>query len=77
MVDKKEYWDYLDTLPRKKVLEMVENELLDVRGLSIIKNILDKYNFSHVSIDHRLRFTLKRSALQSPKSDLEKKQGKG
>jgi len=56
---------------------MAEDELQDVRGLSVVKNILDKYNFSHVSIDHKLRLTLKMSALQSPKSELEKKQGKG
>jgi len=56
---------------------MAEDELLDVRGLSIVKQILHKYNLSSVTLDHKLRFTLKRSLTQNPRKDLkEKEQGK-
>ena len=57
---------------------MAEQELLDVRGLTAIRKILQKYNLTNVTIDHRLKFAFKKSLDYCPRKDLEKKeQGKG
>jgi len=70
--DLKGYWKYLEGLPRKDILRMAEEELLDVRGLSKVRGILQRYNITHVTIDHRLQFSFKKSPGYSPKCDLEK-----
>jgi len=74
--ERENYWKYLDGLPRKDVLRMAQEELLDVRGLSVVKNILDKYNLTNVTIDHNLRLTLKKSIQDNPRK-AQAKTGKG
>jgi len=75
--DLKRYWSQLDGMPRKDVLNMAEEEMLDVRGLSLVKKILYKYNLTHVTIDHNLKFSFKRSLTYNPRKEIEKKeQGK-
>lgn len=75
--DLKRYWSLLDGMPRKDVLQMAEEEMLDVKGLSIVRNILYKYNLTHVSIDHKLRFAFKRSVKDNPRKEIEQgEQGK-
>ena len=75
--DLKRYWSLLDGKPRKDVLKMAEEEMLDVKGLSIVRKILYKYNLTNVSIDHNLKFAFKRSLTYNPKKEVEKKeQGK-
>ncbi len=77
MKDLQKFWDYLGGLPRNDVIKMAEEELLDVRGLSLVKNILYKYNLSNVTIDYKLKLAFKRSIQYCPKKEFEKEQRKG
>lgn len=75
--DLKHYWRLLDGMPRKDVLQMAEEEMLDVKGLSLVRNILYKYNLTNVSIDHKLRFAFKKSVQDNPRKESAKgEQGK-
>jgi len=65
--DLNQFWNYLEDLPRKKRLSLAEEELLDVRGLSVVKKILYKYNLTHVAIDHQLRMSFKKSNRDCPR----------
>lgn len=73
MQDYRNFWDQLSTLTRNDVVKMAHDELLDVKGLSMVKQILYKYNLSHVTIDHRLNFVFKKSPDYCPRKDLEDK----
>ena len=67
MSDYKEDWDYYDSMPRKDVLNLAMEEMLDVRGLSKVKEILYKYNLSTVTFDYKLQITFKKSLTYCPR----------
>ena len=69
----KEYWDTLHSMPRNEVLKLAKEEVLDVRGLSILKNILYKYNLSNVTIDYKLNISFKKSKDYCPQKEVDKK----
>ena len=70
--DLRKDWEYFDTLSRKEVMKLAEDEIMDVRGLSRIKEILLKYNLSSVSFDYKLRIIFKKSTLYTPRKEYEK-----
>jgi len=67
--DLRKDWDHYDTIPRKEVMQLATDEVMDVRGLSRIKAILLKYNLSSVSFDYKLRITFKKSTLYTPRKE--------
>lgn len=60
---------WMDTNEAKR---LAMEELLDVPGLSKVKNILEKYNLTHVSIDFKLNLTLKKSNQYNPLREKQK-----
>ena len=65
-------WTHLDTLSRADVYHKAIEDLMDVRGLSKIKEILKEYNLSYVCIDYKLKMTVKRSSNYCPRKELGK-----
>ena len=70
--DMERYWSKLDTMSRKEVLSLAEDEFLDIPGLSKVANVLRKYNLTEVTINHKLQFALKRSLSKNPRSEHKK-----
>ena len=70
MQDYETFWKTLAGLSRKELDTLAREEILDVRGLSKIRNILYKYNLSSVTFDHKLRMTFKKKMKYGPKEDL-------
>lgn len=77
MEDRKNFWDYLNTLTRAQIIEMAEQELLDIKGLTAVRKILHKYNLTNVTMDNRMKFAFKKSIDYCPRKDFEKEQGEG
>lgn len=77
MEDYSNFWEHLSTLPRSKIHQMAEEELMDVRGLSLVKTILHKYNLTNVTINYNLKFAFKKSIEYCPRKEFEKEQGEG
>jgi len=74
--DLKDHWRKIDSLSKNEIKDRAREELLDIKGLSAVRNILCKYNLTNVCIDFRLNLAFKRSPKDNPKKYFEK-QGKG
>jgi hypothetical protein len=58
--------------PEQSRYEQAIEEIKDIKGLSLIRNVMEKYNLSFVTIDFKLNITAKRSRDYCPKRDKEK-----
>ena len=59
-------------LPRSEASKLAIDEIMDVRGLSKVKQILIKYNLTNITIDFNLKMYTKRSLLYNPKKYADK-----
>lgn len=64
------------SMPRQGAYYEATEEVLDIPGLAKLKSVMEKYNLSYVTLDHRLQVTVKRTKHYCPENDKRKEREK-